>query len=238
MKRLFYAVVCMLMALGTRAQKTINDPNAEVRAASNFHAISISNAFNVYLTQGNEEAVAVSAAELKYRDLIMVEVKGGVLFIGLRKDGWNWIKGDKKLKAYISFKNIDKLDLSGNTDAYIQGLIKVENLRMDLSGSSNVKGKLEAKKLVVDLSGASDMTVNGSVGQLTISASGASKFKGADLSTDFCDAHATGSSDIMVTVNKELSAQASGNSDVQYKGEGVIRDIKTSGSSSISRIKS
>jgi hypothetical protein len=238
MKSLFYTVACMLMALGAIAQKIINDPNAELRAASNFHGISISNSFNVYLTQGSEEAVAVSTADPKFRDLITVEVKGGVLFIGLKKDGWNWIKGDKKLKAYISFKNIDKLDLSGNTDVYIQGTIKGENLRMDLSGSSNVKGKLEVKKLVVDLSGASDMTVNGSASQLTISASGASNFKGADLSTDFCDAHATGSSDIKITVNKELSAQASGNSDVKYKGEGVIRDIKTSGSSSISRIKS
>lgn len=238
MKSLLYAVGCMLMTLGTTAQKTINDPNAEVRAASNFHGISISNAFNVYLTQGSEEAVAVSAADPKYRDLITVEVKSGILVIGLKKDGWKWIKGNKKLKAYISFKSIDKLDLSGASDLYIQGLIKAENLRLDLSGASNVKGKLEVKKLVVDLNGASDMTVNGSVSQLTISASGASKFKGADLATDYCDAHATGASDIKVTVNKELSAQASGASDVRYKGEGVIRDIKTSGSSSISRIKS
>ena len=99
-----------------------------------------------------------------------------------------------------------------------------------------MRGKLEARKMTIDLSGASDMTVSGSSSQLTIDASGASKFKGADLATDFCNARATGASDIRITVNKELSAHASGASDVKYRGEGVIRDIKTSGASSISRI--
>jgi len=53
--------------------------------------------------------------------------------------------------------------------------------------------------------------------------------------TETCDAKASGASDIKVTVNIELSAQASGASDVKYKGNGTIRDIKSSGSSSVSR---
>ena len=146
------------------------------------------------------------------------------------------MKGNKQLKAYISFKKIDRLDVSGASDIYVQGTIKADELKIDISGASNMRGKLEARKMTIDLSGASDMTVSGSSSQLTIDASGASKFKGADLATDFCNARATGASDIRITVNKELSAHASGASDVKYRGEGVIRDIKTSGASSISRI--
>lgn len=227
----------MLMVLSISAQKTINDPNAVVREAKNFTAISISNAFDVYLTQSNEEeAVAVSAGESKDRDLITVEVKNGILYIGLKKDGWKWMRGNKKLKAYISFRKIDKLDVSGASDVYIQGTITADNLKIDLSGASNLRGKMDTKKMTIDLSGASDMTVSGRSSQLTVDASGASKFKGAELVTDFCNARATGASDIRITVNKELSAHASGASDVKYRGEGVIRDIKTSGASSISRI--
>ena len=88
---------------------------------------------------------------------------------------------------------------------------------------------------MIDLSGASDMTLTGLVGQLNIEASGASDFKGYDLAVDYCNAKASGASDIKITVNKELSAEASGASDVNYKGSGLMRDIKTSGSSSISR---
>jgi len=36
-------------------------------------------------------------------------------------------------------------------------------------------------------------------------------------------------------VNKELSARASGASDIHYKGDGLIREIKTSGASNISK---
>lgn len=216
------------------AQKTINDPNAEVREAKNFHAIELSSAFDVYLSQGAEESVAVSASDAKSRDFIKVEVKGGVLVIRYDNKG-KWNTGNKKLKAYISFKNIDKLDVSGACDVYVVEGWKADNLKIDLSGASNLKGKLDAQKLMVDQSGASDMTLTGTVGQLNIEASGASDFKGFDLAVDYCNAKASGASDIKITVNKELSAEASGASDVRYKGAGLMRDVKTSGASSISR---
>jgi hypothetical protein len=88
------------------AQKTINDPNAEVREAKNFHAIELSSAFDVYLTQSNEESVAVSASEAKYQENIKVDVKGGVLIVRYDNKG-KWNSGNKKLKAYISFKQLD-----------------------------------------------------------------------------------------------------------------------------------
>ncbi len=77
--------------------------------------------------------------------------------------------------------------------------------------------------------------ITGTATNLDVDASGASSFKGFDLSTDYCNVKASGASGIKITVNKELSATASGASDIDYKGTGVIRDIKTSGASSISR---
>jgi hypothetical protein len=38
-----------------------------------------------------------------------------------------------------------------------------------------------------------------------------------------------------VRVNKELKVSSSGGSDVYYKGNGVIRETKTSGGSSVSK---
>jgi hypothetical protein len=235
MKKLSVLTMCLAVAFMSTAQ-TINDPNAEVREAKNFHGISVSNAFDVYLTQSSEEAVAVSAANINDRPRIVVEVKDGILYVGLEKGSWKW-RGNRKLKAYISFKKIDKLNVSGACDVFIQGTISGDKLNVNLSGASDLKGKIDIKdQLTVDISGASDMSVSGSVNRLTVEVSGASKFKGEDFTTDYCDAHASGASDIKITVNKELSAHASGASDVRYKGAGVIRDIKTSGASSISRI--
>src|SRR5690606_5258215 len=174
--------------------QTINDPNAEVREAKNFTAINISNACDVYLTQGNEASVAVSASESKFREDIRVEVKGEVLVIKYDGKG-KWLSGNKKLKAYISFKQLNKIDVSGACDVYIVGNWKTENLKMVLSGASNLKGKIDAQKLMVNLSGASDLTLSGSAGQLDVRVSGASDFKGYDLSVEYCEAKASGASD-------------------------------------------
>ncbi len=235
MKKIFLPVL-LLTALysSTLAQVTINDKNAERREAKNFQAIEVSHAFNVYLTQSNEESVAVSASDAKSRENIIVEVKGGVLIIRYDNNS-KWNSGNKKLKAYISFKQLNKLKISGACDVYVVEDWKAVNLKLDLSGASNMMGNLEVQKLMVDLSGASDLSLTGTVGQLNIDASGASDFNGFDLAVDYCDVNVSGASDVKITVNKELSAKASGASDVKYKGKGMIRDIKTSGSSSISR---
>ena len=235
MKKLSILLVGLLVAAGLFAQQ-VNDPNAEVRQAKDYHGINVSNAFDVYITQGNEEAVAVSAAEVKHRERIKVEVKAGILYIGYDADGkMNWGSGNKKLKAYISFRQIDQLRISGACDVFISGTLKADALSINQSGASDLKGKLDVNKLTVDLSGASDISVTGIATQLSVEASGASDFKGYDLVTDICNAKASGASDVKITVNKELSAQASGASDVRYKGNGVIRDLKSSGSSSVSK---
>ena len=228
-------LMVLFISAGIYAQ-LVNDPNAEVRQAKGYNGINVSSSFDVYLSQSNEEAVAVSAADSKYRERIKVEVKDGILYISYNSESkMSWGSSNKKLKAYISFKQIDKLNVSGACDVYISGILKAENLSIHQSGASDIKGKLEVNKLTVNLSGASDITITGTTIQLSIEASGASDFKGFDLVSDICDARASGASDIKITVNKELSAHASGASDVRYKGNGVIRDIKSSGASSISK---
>jgi hypothetical protein len=226
----FLAVVI----LHTVATAQFKDPNAQVRNAKDFHGIRVGSAFDVYLSQGNEEAVAVSASDPNVMAAIVVEVKNGILHIGFER-GFRF-NGNKKLKAYISFKKIDELDISGACDARIEGSLKTDNLKLGLSGASDLKGKLEvSNKLSVNLSGASDLDVNGVAGSLDLDASGASKFKGFGLAADYCDANASGASDIKITVNKELSVKASGASDIDYKGSGVIKEIRTSGASSVSK---
>lgn len=227
-------LIGLFVAAFVNAQQ-VNDPNAEIREAKNFHGINVSSSFDVYLSQSNSEAVAVSASETKHRDRIKVEVKDGILHIRFENEGLHWNSGNKKLKAYISFKDIDQLTVSGACDVFITGTLKADELTLKQSGASDLKGKLEVKKLSIDLSGASDITVSGTASQLDVEASGASDFKGFDLVTEMCSARASGASDIKITVNKELSVQASGASDVRYKGDGVIKDLKTGGASSVSK---
>ena len=237
MKKIQVMLMVMLVSTVLFAQ-TINDANAEPRNLSGFHAVKISNSFTVYISQGNEDAVAISASKAEYREKIITKVENGVLIIRFDDDkkfwkGWN---GDKqKLKAYISVKKIDRLDVSGACDVFFEEGISSEELTVRLSGASDLKGRIDSKKLSFNISGASDATISGNAAELSIDASGASDFKGFDMTTNYCTAEASGASSVNITVNKELNAKASGASSVRFKGEGLIRDIKTSGSSNVTR---
>jgi Putative auto-transporter adhesin, head GIN domain len=238
MKKFLLIVMAAIVSGVSLAQKTINDANAEARTVGSFHAIRISNAFEVFITQGNEDAVAISASKQEYKDKIITKVENGVLVVRFENDknfwkGWN---GDKtKLKAYISVKKLDKLEVSGACNVYFEDGISAEEFSINFSGASDLKGKVDVKKLTVDLSGASDITLSGNAANLNVEVSGASDFKGFDLVANYCEVKASGASSINITVNKELSANASGASSVRFKGEGLIRDIKTSGASNVTR---
>ena len=232
MKKIFSLLIVVGFITTASAQKTINDANAQKRNVSGFHAIEVGGGIDLYLSQG-DEAVAVSASKNEYRDKIITEVKNGVLKIwydyksNLRID-WN---SNRKLKAYVSFKNLDGLEASGGSDVTVDGTIKATKLDMEISGGSDFKGKVESDDLKINASGGSDVNISGKAVRLTIDASGGSDFSGYDFAADICNVEASGGSDVHVTVNKELSANASGGSDVYYKGTGLIRELKTSGSS-------
>lgn len=235
MKKYLLGLIVLFLSAGAFAQP-INDPNVEVRTLSGFHGINVSSSFNVYITQADQEAVAVSAADEKYREHIRTEVVDGILKISYESGTWN--SGNKKLRAYVSVKQLDKLTISGACDVYIKGGLKADELLISQSGASDLKGSaFDVQRLTVSLSGASDMTIGGTVARLKVEASGASDFKGYDLVSQYCDADASGASDIKITVNKELNVKASGASDVRYKGDALIRDMKTSGASGVSRAR-
>ncbi len=235
MKKIFAGLLLMATVLFASAQTIVNDANAETREIGSFTGISVSSAIDLYLTQGTDEAIAVSATETKYRDRIRTEVRDGILTIWYDSEGMHWPSGNKKLKAYVSFRNINKLKASGASDVIISGTLKAASLDLKLAGASDMKGMVEIGTLTANISGASDMMVKGKVESLQIDASGASDLKDYDLVVQTCDAQASGASDIKITVEKEITATASGASDIVIKGNGVFKKMSKSGASSIKK---
>lgn len=236
MKYFSFLIVTMLAGFVAIAQnpKVINDPNAQKRTVTNFHGIDIHSGIDLYLNQGGDETVAVSASDREVRDRIVTEVEDGILHIYL-DDKWHWGWGNRKLRAYVSCKVLDQLTASGGSDVFIDEAIKSQKLDLHLSGGSDLHGKMDVGELTIGQSGGADAFISGSASQLNVHVSGGSDFHGYDLAVDDCHAQASGGSDVYVTVNKELDATASGGSDIHYKGSGSVRESHTSGSGSVSR---
>ncbi len=238
MKKSVLFVAVMLLTTTLIAQKQIDDANAEVRTVGSFHGIKVSNGITVYLTQGNSEMVAVSANEVEVRNKIITRVENGILKIYYDEDDWKFWKNfnNKKSRAYVSVKEIDKIQATSGSDVRVEGLLKAGSLRMDASSGASINGKLEASSLEVDQSSGSVITISGNIsGNLKVDGSSGSVFRGYDLTVENCDAETSSGAGVQVTVNKELKVQASSGGYIHYKGNALIRDVHTSSGGSVSR---
>ncbi|MDE3212023.1 MAG: DUF2807 domain-containing protein [Bacteroidota bacterium] len=233
--KLCTTLLAFLFTLPALAQQTIiNDPNTQQRNVGSFTSIRASGGFEIFLTQGTQNALAVSGADHEITDAIQAEVQGGVLTLSMKG---NWMARrpfNKKLRAYISVNKLELLEASGACEYKITGQIHSENLLVKLSGASEIQGPLEANNLSLDLGGASVAKISGTVQNLKITARGASDIKDYDLQTDNCIADIGGASDVRVTVHKSLVAQARGASTLFYHGNPERTDISSSGASSVS----
>ena len=145
MKSLALLTVSILAALTAFAQtpNVINDPNAQKRSVGDFHGIKVSGGIELFLSQGDEEAVAVSANELELRDRIRTEVKDGILHIYLDDKWWRWNwNGSMKLRAYVSCKVLDQLRGAGGSNIHVDRTIKSERLEVHLSGGGQLHGNV------------------------------------------------------------------------------------------------
>ena len=146
MKKISITFLAAFFAIAAISQKTINDPNAEKRQVPSFTGIEVGGGIDLYLSQG-EETVAVSASEAKYRDKIRTEVKNGVLHIWFDANSNFHVEwGNRKLKAYVSFKNLDQLEGSGGSDIKVEGTITVSKLSLHVSGGSDFDGKVNINR--------------------------------------------------------------------------------------------
>lgn len=239
MKQLIIGFFCMFLAGSMAAQQDKNivfDANAQVRKVSGFTAIEISGAIDLYLAQGNEDAVAVSASSNDIADHIRTELRDNVLKIYFENKGWNWKSWtNTKMKAYVTVANLKRIEVSGACNVRTTGVLKLSDLMVEMSGASDFLGQVSLQNLKMELSGACSVKMSGVADKATISLSGASSMKSYDLKVDYCKLDASGASDIRITINKELNARASGGSSINYKGEGLIRDISSSGAASVKR---
>ncbi len=234
MKKIIFLATAAILINTAFAQKTIRDANAEARNVKGFHAIEVSGGIDLYLSSG-DEAVAVSASDREIRDRIKTEVENGVL-----KIYYDWKKGmslktfKNSMKAYVSYKTLEKLTASGGCDVNIEDAIKSEKFALSLSGGSDIKGRINGGSFVINVSGGSDADLSGAVIDLKIQASGGSDFSGNDLAAENCVIYASGGSDVEIMVNKEFYAEASGGSDVLWKGKATVKGSKASGAGKVS----
>ncbi len=238
MKKLFLSLISFLsIAVFAQDNKVIADPNAIVRSLNgSFTAISVSSGIDLYITQGHEESLAVSASDEKYLARFKTEVVNGTLKIYFDNNGFTWTSGEKrKLKAYVSFKTLQKIHGSSGSEVTVKGGMTAENLEMKFTSGSAFNGQVNAKQIDAEQTSGSEISISGKVEKIIIDVSSGSEFKGYDLAVEYCDAQASSGAGVHITINKELNAKASSGGDIRYKGAALIRDISISSGGAVKK---
>jgi hypothetical protein len=227
-----FLLLILSSAVAQTSKKMVVDGAAQDRKLSGFTSINVSNAFDVYISQGNQDAVGVSASDESATNNIKTYISGGVLYLSFNQKSWGSWKNNK-LKAYITVKDLQKLTVSGACNVSFVDPIISDKLLVSISGASDIKGPVKVNSLKVGASGASNISLSGTATETDFNISGACSIKSLDLVTDNCAVVASGASSVKLTINKSLKANISGASDIRYKGTVSMFNTKTSGASSI-----
>ncbi|MEO6733371.1 MAG: head GIN domain-containing protein [Ferruginibacter sp.] len=228
MKRLLFSLF-IVAGLTSFAQNesVIKDANAQKRTLKeSFSSISVTDGVDLYLTRGNEESIAVSAADPKYMERYKTEVDNGVLKIYYDNKGINWTGNEKRnLKAYVSYKMLQKLNASGGAQVTMKSVLDADKMECTFTSGSRFTGEVNIKELDIAQNSGALMEMNGKASNLKIDISSGAQFKGYELAADYCEAKATSAGVVRINVNKELSVRANSGGGVHYKGSGVIKDM-------------
>jgi hypothetical protein len=231
--KILYAFLFLSLNYHAKAQFTvIHDPNVQSRSVGAFHAVTVSSGIDLFLSQADEESLAVSAVNTKSRDNVKTQVENGELNIWY--EGGLFDSGEKKRVVYLSFKDLDKLNVKGS-DVFITGTIHTRDLYLTLSGASDFHADFEADTLTIEQDGASDARVSGFASELNVRVSGASNLDGYELKTEECNARASGASNINIAVSRQLSATAHSAGSIHYRGSPEIIQLNTSSAGSVKK---
>jgi phage shock protein PspC (stress-responsive transcriptional regulator) len=195
-----------------------------------FTQVDINGRFEVVISQSNECKVTVYSAMKDDLNDVLIKRNGNTLQVEMEKELLNIIglKG-RKIQVMIQMPELEKLRASGLNEIYLSG-INSKKFGVDISGMCNVKAtSIKATNLMVDLRGASTLRIDGVCKELTADVSGTAELQAFDLESKNVTVDCSGAASAEVNALSSLTADASGTSEVRYKGKPSVKYVNQSG---------
>jgi hypothetical protein len=235
---IFSLLVLWIAGSPVGAQKVINDLNVQKRAVPAFHGIDVSTGITLWLTEGSSEEVAVSASDAEFRDKIVTKVENGILKIHYdnKIGSINKRKESKDLKAYVSYKTLDRLHVNAGAEVKINGVLKTSSLDLEANSGAQVDGEVSIGSLKVNQNTGSKITLSGKADKLEVEGDTGSKFRGDDLVTETSEVFVKTGAQVYINAEKAIQAKANSGGLVRYKGKASMIDIRTASGGSVKKI--
>lgn len=193
------------------------------RKTESFTGVKVSAGIDVYLKQGNNEAVSVEADE-NLQEYILTEVRGGVLSVYSEYN----IRDAERKRVYVTMKEVNSIKTTSAGDVIGETPIKSDRLELSASSAGDIKLDVYAKDIDIDISSSGDITLSGETDKLKVDLSSAGDLNAYDLKAREADVSVSSAGDADVNVSEKIIARASSAGDINYKGDPKYVDAHSS----------
>lgn len=231
---------------------TISTAQSKVFEVENFDEIIISPHIEVVFKEGNKESVAIESITVPVEKLNVL-VKNNTLNVYL--DGAKIISNNRKekingniqkksvyngtiVKAIITYKKLNSLDLRGEEKFVFENNIKSENLRLNIYGESQVYIKEVAiKNLQASMYGESYLEINkGTITNQKFTSYGESKVNTSGITNEETKLTAYGDGVFQFNISKELKITSYGEATIIYSGNPQVNKGIVIGDTKITQV--
>lgn len=203
------------------------------KTLSSFNEIESNGIVDIILKQGEKESAEIET-DKNIIPYVEVFVKDNSLHVQTKEDVE--IKEHTKLNVYVSFKNIDKIELNGVGNLKSENQLNLSKLNLVNSGVGNVNLNMDCNELILDLHGVGNATLTGKVDNAVINHNGVGNLKAFDLVADVLNIQSNGVGNAEVNSEKEIYISLNGMGNVSYKGNGIVKELSKNGFGNIKKM--
>lgn len=203
----------------------------ESRDIGTFTQVETSGSLKIVLSQDSTSSVRILADD-NIQEEIQTRLSGNTLRIDI--DG-NFCDAGP-VTIYLSSKDYQKIESSGSVEVLSEGKLNLNELDLDLQGSSKVMLDLNVKSLKTSSSGSSEIVLKGQAGSHDLDMTGSSSVEALDFVVGEYRISSTGASKSSINVLNSLEVDSRGASEVEYKGKPSKIEKDNSGASVVRSI--
>jgi hypothetical protein len=193
-----------------------------------FSAVALETYGNVRVELGNSESVEIQAPE-DVMDLLLTEVRGGTLFLGIQP-GTN-LDIDRPIEYAVTLRNLEEVQLFGMGSFTIPSL-SPPRFAVSVGGSGDVLVEnLDTALLDINLLGSGDIDIlDGQADEQSIRIAGSGNVNTAGLECQIAQVSIPGSGEVSLWVTEALEITINGSGEVGYYGDPPLVDQTIRGS--------
>lgn len=198
----------------------------ETREIGSFSQMNIGGVFKIFLSQGSDEAVIVEADD-NLLDYIRTEVVGNKLKVRI-DDGVN-IKRSERMNIYITFKEVNEIDIHGVNTVNSEETLSFNDLRIERAGVGNTELSLACNNLYIESNAVGTIKLEGRADEMQMRNTGVGSVKANDFIVQKMKLENSGIGSVSVHADKTIEINSSGIGSVTYSGNASVTKLNSSG---------